>query len=144
MDKKMLSSIIAFADSNVLIKLAEKIEKKHEVQIIKQPSKTMVMVQVKEPVKSSKFFIGEMLASECFVEVDGTKGAAVIMGDDIKKVRAAAVLDAAHTAKFEEFKSVETKLIDLEKQRIEKRKREAAIFRQTQVDFKILEDDYAE
>jgi alpha-D-ribose 1-methylphosphonate 5-triphosphate synthase subunit PhnG len=104
----------------------------------------MVMIQVKEPVKSSRFFIGELLASECFVEVDGIKGVAVIMGDDMKKALAAAVLDAAHTAKFDEFKSVETKLFDLEKQRIVKRKKEAAIFRQTQVDFKILEDDYAD
>lgn len=51
------------------------------------------MVKARETVKRSLFYLGEVLATECMVLVDGVKGAAVLAGDDFDKVTAAAVID---------------------------------------------------
>ncbi len=144
MDKKLLSSLLAFAGRDTVIALASRIEQKHQVFVTKPPAKTMVMIEVREPVKSSRFFMGEMLATECFVEVDGIRGAAVMKGDDLEKTRAAAILDAAHTAEFEEFISASPELEAIRLKRSGDRQRNAAIHRQSQVNFKILEDSHEE
>jgi len=140
MDKRSLSRISAFADTGILCTLAEKAAAGREVLFLKKPEKTMVLLQVKEPVKQSLFYLGEMLAVQCVVELSGVKGAAVLAGDDLSKVEAAAVLDAAHTGCFAEFALIEPELARLEEARQEKAAKQAAAAKSTQVRFHALED----
>lgn len=100
----------------------------------------MVLLQVKEPVKQSLFYLGEMLAVHCIVELAGVRGAAVIMGDDFSKVQAAAVLDAAHTGNFSEFSVIEKELLNLEEKRQKENAKHTAAVKDTQVRFHVLED----
>jgi alpha-D-ribose 1-methylphosphonate 5-triphosphate synthase subunit PhnG len=140
MDKFSLSRICAYADPELLRSLADKASAGMEVLLLKGPEKTMVFLQVREPVRQSRFYLGELLASHCIVEVGGVRGAAVLMGDNLDKARAAAMLDAVHSGDFPGFVLVEPELLRLEKERLAEESRRAAAVRKTQVSFQVLED----
>jgi alpha-D-ribose 1-methylphosphonate 5-triphosphate synthase subunit PhnG len=139
-DKITLSRITAFADADALRSLAEKAAKGKNVALLKKPEKTMVLLQVREPVKQSRFFLGELLAVQCIVELDGTRGAAVQMGDDLSKVQDAAILDALHSGGFGGFALVEQELLRLEEARRQEVADQAAAVRRNHVRFHALED----
>ena len=140
MDKRTLSRISTFTDAETLTSLAEKAAGGRELLFLKRPEKTMVLLSVKEPVKQSQFYLGEMLAVHCIVELSGVRGAAVLSGDDFSKAEAAAVLDAAHSGGFAEFAIVEPELLRLEKEIQRENSRQAAAVKETQVRFHVLED----
>jgi alpha-D-ribose 1-methylphosphonate 5-triphosphate synthase subunit PhnG len=140
MDKITLSRISSFADSALLQSLAEKAVGGQDVALLRKPEKTMVVLSIREPVQQSCFYLGELLASHCIVEIEGVKGAAVIAGDDLGKARAAAVLDAVHTGGFPGFALIEPELLSLEERRKAEVSRQAAMVKKTQVSFQVLED----
>ncbi|MDR2258280.1 MAG: phosphonate C-P lyase system protein PhnG [Treponema sp.] len=140
MDKITLSRICAFAKPDILESLASKAVEGQEAEILKGPEKTMVLLQVREPVRRSRFYLGELLAAHCVVEMGGVRGAAVMMGDDLEKAKAAAVLDAAHSGGFPGFALVEGELLALEEARKAEMANEAAEIRKTKVSFRSLED----
>ena len=140
MDKRTLSRISAFADTQTLCCLAEKAAAGRELLFLKKPEKTMVLLQVKEPVKQSLFYLGELLAVHCIVELAGVRGAAVLRGDDFSRAEAAAVLDAAHSGRFAEFSHIEPELLRLEEARQKELARHTTAVKETQVRFQVLED----
>ncbi|MDR3173421.1 MAG: phosphonate C-P lyase system protein PhnG [Treponema sp.] len=140
MDKITLSRICAFAATAPLESLAAKAAEGREAALLKGPERTMVLLQVREPVRRSRFYLGELLAVHCVVELDGVRGAAVLMGDDLEKARATAVLDAAHSGAFPGFTLVEPELLRLEEARKAGLAKEAAEIRKTSVSFQSLED----
>ena len=52
------------------------------------------MMQVREPVCEERFFLGEVLVTRAEVELDGTRGWAMRIGEDRAATLAAAILDA--------------------------------------------------
>lgn len=140
MDKLTLSRISAFAGTEILRCLAEKAAGNREILFLKKPEKTMVLLSVKEPVKQSLFYLGEMLAVHCIVELSGVRGAAVLAGDDFSKAEAAAVLDAAHSGAFGEFSAIEPELLLLDEARQKEAGKQTAKVKETQVRFQALED----
>ncbi len=93
MTKKEATQILSKASLTDVREIARAVKGNSEIQIVKQPQKTLVMVKVREPVKQSLFYLGEVLASECMVMVDGVRGVSVIAGDDFDKVYECAVID---------------------------------------------------
>ncbi|MDR1238571.1 MAG: phosphonate C-P lyase system protein PhnG [Treponema sp.] len=140
MDKLTLSRICAYAGPVLLTSLAEQAAEGKEAALLKGPEKTMVLLQVREPVRRSRFYLGELLAAHCVVELGGVRGAAVLMGDDLNKARAAAILDAAHSGGFPGFARVEGELLRLDAARKTELAKEAAEIRKTNVSFQSLED----
>jgi alpha-D-ribose 1-methylphosphonate 5-triphosphate synthase subunit PhnG len=140
MDKLTLSRICAYANGDLLRLLAEKAAEGREAALLMGPEKTMVLLQVREPVRRCRFYLGELLAAHCVVELGGVRGAAVLMGDDLNKARDAAVLDAAHSGGFPGFALVEPELLRLEGARKAELGKEAAEIRKTKVSFRSLED----
>ena len=140
MDKLTLSRICAYADGALLRPLAEKAAEGREAALLKGPEKTIVLLQVREPVRKSRFYLGELLAAHCVVELGGVRGAAVLMGDDLDKARDAAVLDAALYGGFPGFALVEGELFRLEEARKAELGKEAAEIKKTKVSFRSLED----
>ena len=70
---------MAKADRAAVAVLSENIQKLYCPVIVKEPEKTLAMIKVREPVKQSLFYIGEVIVCEAMVEIDGEKGAAVAM-----------------------------------------------------------------
>lgn len=93
MNRREMSAILAGASADEVRAAAAGIMDRYEIQILKQPQKTLVMVKVRESVKKSLFYLGEVLATECMVTVNGAKGASVMAGDNFEKCINAAVID---------------------------------------------------
>jgi alpha-D-ribose 1-methylphosphonate 5-triphosphate synthase subunit PhnG len=66
--------------------------------VVKPPETGMVVLQVREPVEESRFYLGEVLVTECTVEVGGVPGWSMREGDDRVAALAAALLDAVAAA----------------------------------------------
>jgi alpha-D-ribose 1-methylphosphonate 5-triphosphate synthase subunit PhnG len=136
MDKKRLSKVLAKASAEQVAEIAEKIKENYEIVLVKEPSKTLTMIKMREPVKSSLFYIGEVIVTECIVEIDGTKGIAVTMGDNFEKTLDMAVIDAACNKGV--FGDMET-LLNLEKEQNLKLAKENAMHLKTMVNFNSLD-----
>ncbi|MEW2359298.1 phosphonate C-P lyase system protein PhnG [Spirillospora sp. NPDC029432] len=76
-------------------------------RVIHPPEVGMVMLQVREPVAEERFYLGEVLVTQCTVEVAGATGWSMRGGDDRVAALAAALLDAAAAAGLPEAARVE-------------------------------------
>lgn len=135
MEKKRLSKIMAKADRDFVIDLAEGIKGKHKVVIIKSPEKGLAMIKMREPVKESLFYLGEVIVSEALVSVDGVNGMAVTMDDDFDKILAMAIVDAAFNCNAI---TDETPFTALEREQREREEKENAMFMKTMVNFNTM------
>jgi alpha-D-ribose 1-methylphosphonate 5-triphosphate synthase subunit PhnG len=136
MDKKRLFRIMARADKRDLSRLAEEIQQRHSVSVVKEPGKTLAMIKLREPVKESLFYLGEVIVCEAVVELDGVKGIAVTMGDDMEKTLSMATVDAAVNKGV--FCGMEA-LLDMEKAQNDLLMRENALHLKTMVNFESMD-----
>ncbi len=95
MEKKRMFKILANASREEVAELAADLKARYDVIVIKEPGKTLAMIKMREPVKQSLFYIGEVIVCEAVVELGGEKGVAVTMGDDTVKTMDIAIIDAA-------------------------------------------------
>ncbi len=138
MNKKQLFCILANAKRDDVIDIGRALQEKHNVVIVKKPEKSLTMIKMREPVKNSLFYIGEVMVSEAVVTLDGTAGTAVTMGDDFEKTLNMAMIDAAHN------KGVlycEELLLAWEKEQTLRRQKENAMFMRTKVDFHSMDSE---
>ncbi len=138
MEKKQLFKILAKADHKTICTLSTEIQKNHSITIIKEPGKTLTMIKMREPVKQSLFYIGEVIVCEAVVELDGVKGMAVTMGDDTEKVLHMAIIDAAMNKGV--FTGMDT-LLSLGKEQKERLMRENAMHLKTMVSFDSMDGE---
>lgn len=138
MEKKRLSKILARADREIVAGLSADIQKKHSVTVIKEPGKTLAMIKMREPVRRSLFYLGEVIVCEAVVELNGVKGMTVTMGDDTDKTLDMAIVDAAVNGGI--FTGIET-LLALEKRQQEKIMRENALHMKTMVNFESMDGE---
>lgn len=141
MEKKRLSQILAKADAATVAALAEVYRAAYDLTVIKAPHKTLTMVQLREPVKSSLFYAGEVIVTEAVVSLDGTRGIAVIMGDDFEKTLNMAILDAAHNSGL---LTDEATLRDLEADQLVQEQRDNALHLKTMVRFNSMDTEATE
>ena len=133
-----MTRIMAKADKRELAELSAEIQKSYTPVVIKEPGKTLAMIRMREPVKQSLFYIGEVIVCEAAVEIDGTKGLAVVMGDDAEKTLNIAIIDAAiNKGVFSDM----DKLVELEKGQIDLIMRENALHMKTMVNFESMDQE---
>lgn len=141
MNKKELFRIMAAADSSMLRELAQPLAAKYGVSIVKEPAKTLAMIKLREPVQNSLFYLGEALVCDIVVELGGTKGTAVVLGDDFDKVSAMAVIDAAFNKKVAETAELTTVLERLAARRQKELELENGLYAKTIVDFQSMDQE---
>ena len=138
LEKKRLFKIMSKADAGDIAVIAKDLKDKHSVVVIKAPNKTLAMIKMREPVKKSLFYIGEVMVTEIILELDGIKGMAVTMGDDFDKVYDMAVIDAAcNSGIFER----EQELLLLEAEQKEVEMKENAMYMKTMVNFNSMDSE---
>ena len=138
MDKKRLTKILANMGRDEIAVLSAEIQKNHRPVIVKEAGKTLTMIKMREPVKQSLFYIGEVIVCEAAVEIDGVQGAAVLMGDDAEKTLGMAIIDAAVNKGV--FTGMDT-LLRLEKEQADRVMRENAIHLKTMVNFESMDGE---
>ncbi len=138
MNKRILSEILARADAQEVKNLADEIKESYSPVIVKAPEKSLAMIRLREPVKESLFYLGETVICEAIVDLDGSKGMAVLMGDEFDKVLDMAVIDAACNkgvfCRYDVLEDMQRR----QKLRIEK---ENAVFMQTMVNFQSMDSE---
>lgn len=138
MEKRRLFKIMSKANRSEIINLAEKIKKVHDVVVVKEPEKALTMIKMREPVKESLFYLGEVIVTEATVSIEGTNGTAVAMGDDYEKTLSMAMIDAACNGNFFEDEAV---LLKLEEEQISMEEKENAMFMKTMVNFNSMDSE---
>lgn len=142
MERKRLSRILAKSSVETLKSIAEPVMKEMPITVLRKPAKTMVMVRMKETVAKADYYIGELLACEAMVEISGTKGFALLAGDDMDKVLYAAVIDAALKLGNPYKEDITKILLHQENQINVKMQEEIRLHQATQVKFETLDTDY--
>ena len=140
MSKKEMFSILSQADGAEITGLAAKIAGAHKVETLKKPEKNLVMLKVRESARSTLFYAAEALACECMVALDGVKGFASCLGDDMEKIYAMAVIDAAVNAGAPETVEILDMLWKWGADIKAARAREAALTMSTKVNFTVMEE----
>lgn len=135
MQKKRLFQIMARAKTAVLQELAQPIQDRYTVLVVKEPARTLTMIKMREPVKSSLYYIGEVMVTEAIVEINGIQGMAVTMGDDFEKTVSMAILDCGFNNGLPEMGWIEAALKVLEGKQLRKIEQENAMHLKTMVDF---------
>jgi len=138
MEKKRLTKLLAKADKRDISALAAEIQKNYRPVIVKEPGKTLTMIKLREPVKQSLFYIGEVIVCEAVVEIDGVQGIAVLMGDDAEKTLDMAIIDAANNKGV--FNGMD-QLLELEKEQNDMVMRENAMHLKTMVNFESMDQE---
>ena len=138
MDKKRLTKILAKADRREIAEMAADIKKSYSPVIVKEPGKTLAMIKMREPVRQSLFYIGEVIVCEAVVEIDGVQGVAVMMGDDTGKILDMAIIDAAINKGV--FGHMDT-LLELECGQEDSVGRENALHLKTMVNFESMDEE---
>jgi len=138
MEKKRLTKILARAGKHDVAELSAIIQETHCPVIIKEPGKTLTIIKMREPVKQSLFYIGEVIVCEASVEIDGVKGMAVLMGDDTEKALDMAIIDAAFNKGV--FSGLDT-LLKLEQQQNDQVMKENAMHLKTMVNFESMDQE---
>lgn len=138
MEKKRLFKIMSKADRDIIISIAEDIKKKKEIVVVKSPEKVLTMIKMREPVKESLFYLGEVIVTEATVSIDGVNGTAVAMGDDYEKTLGMAIIDAAFNCNLFEN---EEQFLALEKEQTIKDEKENAMFKKTMVNFHSMDSE---
>lgn len=137
MTKRELSAVLSGASREEVSELAGRIRAGSEIKVLKEPQKTLVMVKVRETVKNSLFYLGEILATECMVDVDGKRGASVIAGDDFEKALSAAIIDG-YLNGCGSREDIVRRILKLGKEQREGRKELNRQLRKSKVNFSVM------
>lgn len=129
------TSILSNADRSQVETAAKIIKDNYDVKIVKAPQKTLTMIKMREPVGRGIFYLGEILCCECTVEVNGTIGFSVIIGDDFEKAQNCAIIDAAITAGFKECSEIYAFIVKLGVEQTKERRKLNGEILKSKVDF---------
>ena len=141
-NKKEFSKILASCSTEQLKSLAAPVMERHRVDILRTPAKTLVMIRMRETVADSDFYLGETIAAEAMVAVDGHKGFALLMGDALEKALSPAVIDAVWHGNLPEKTEIAPVLDRAREAMVQKRREEAARYARTQVHFHVMDETY--
>jgi len=137
-NKKRLTKILAKASSCAVRALSADIKKEYQPIMVKEPSKALAMIKMREPVQQSNFYIGEVIICEAAVEIQGVLGSAVSMTDDRDKVLDMAIIDAA--VNLGVFTGMDA-LRELEQAQNSKEMQENALHLKTMVNFESMDGE---
>lgn len=120
MKRKRRTEILVNGASELAARLAEEIIQRYDVKTIEEPNQGLVMIKVRETAQKSLFYIGEVLVTECKVQIDGAIGLGILHSHDRQLAYHLAVIDAAYEAGLKETAEWTERLLH----------EETAIFRQ--------------
>lgn len=98
MNRKQRTKILVDGPAELAAIMARQIGSRYEVKAVEEPGQSLVMVKARETTQNSLFYLGEMLVTECKVQIDGCIGIGIIRGDEPERAYDLAVIDAAYAA----------------------------------------------
>lgn len=102
MKRRRRTEILFNGSQKTLEDMAHCIKDKYQVKVIQEPESGLVMMKVRETSQKSLFYPGEVLVTECKVQIEGSIGIGIVTGDQPELSYNLAVIDAAYEAKLPE------------------------------------------
>jgi alpha-D-ribose 1-methylphosphonate 5-triphosphate synthase subunit PhnG len=134
--------LIATCDGAVLSGLADDVlASDPSLAVLQEPKPQLLMQQVREPVERRPFNLGEVVVTPAEVELDGTRGFAMLPGKAERAALSGAIVDAAVAADHPEREAVTEELRAAAERREAERTREWSESRHTAVEFETMEDE---
>ncbi|KJS21994.1 MAG: phosphonate C-P lyase [Clostridiaceae bacterium BRH_c20a] len=109
--RKRRTTILVKGDQKLAKSLAEQIIKNYNVKVMQKPENGLVMVKMRESSARKLFYLGELLVTECKVQINEVLGVGLVSGDRQELAYYLAVIDAACNAALPETKSWESVLM---------------------------------
>jgi len=111
------SSMLMRSAPERLVEVGEKClaldQVRESLVVTQQPSCGMVMLQVREPVRRERFYLGEVLVTKCEVRLGAARGWAMVDGDNPHAALAAAICDAVSRTDSAELSSLRAGIREL-------------------------------
>lgn len=104
-----------------LKKLYEKINENYGVKVLTAPTEQTLLVPVKDPISNGSFYAGEVLVTSTIVQVENTKGWAMVMDSNEELSLYIASLDACFEANI--YKNEITNILENAKNNNEEKNR---------------------
>lgn len=112
-----------------------------DVFTVSEPAAGLVMNRMRDTAQKMQFYLGEVLVTECKVQISGHLGLGILTGDDEQAAMDLAIIDAAFAAQLEITRPW-IELLEAEELRIsERRAKEEARILETRVDFQTMDSD---
>lgn len=138
LDYQKISYIVAEGELEVLVTLAEELLQAAEIKVIQEPAASLVMMRALESVQGYPFNLGEVLITECVVEVNGVPGRGFALGDEPERALCLALFDAATRGNHPLTARIMAVLRE-EEDKIRRRERaEFSLVSRTRVEFEVM------
>lgn len=89
------TEVLVESDPSLARDLAALVEREAAVTNVAEPRQGLVMCEVRETARNSRFYLGEALMTECRVRIGDTEGLGCALGGNGQLARSLAVVDAA-------------------------------------------------
>ncbi|WP_165971924.1 phosphonate C-P lyase system protein PhnG [Paenibacillus piri] len=135
-----ITRVLIEGDPGLLARLCGQVERSYEVRTVRQPEKSLVMSKARDSVSRQPFFMGEILVTECTVEIGEVYGFGVLMGEDAERAYQLAVVDAALHAKLPITESWTALLFEEEQNIAQRHRKEHNQAMKSKVNFDTMEE----
>ncbi|MEC1523815.1 phosphonate C-P lyase system protein PhnG [Neobacillus niacini] len=98
MKRRRRTEILINGSHKIVEDMANCIKDNYQVKVIQEPESGLVMLKVRETSQKSLFYPGEVLVTECKVQIKGKIGIGIVAGDQPELSYHLAVIDAAFEA----------------------------------------------
>ncbi len=132
---------LAECDLEPLQQTVAELEKSHSIVVCRNPSVCLTMIPAEDSLEQQKFFLGEALTTECEVTVDGMSGFGLCLGDEPVRAYCIAVVDALLHGGTAPAPGLNAFLCEQGRSVARRDKDEYDLILQTQVDFKLMEEE---
>ncbi|NOV02949.1 phosphonate C-P lyase system protein PhnG [Paenibacillus planticolens] len=141
MKRKQRTEVLINGSPQLAAALANEIKGRYSVAVMEEPNHGLVMVKVRETAQKSLFYLGEVLVTECKVQIEGAVGIGIVKGDEPEKAYDLAVIDAAYAARLEETEAWTALLLSEGERLAAKRQDDHTSVLRTKVDFETMDID---
>jgi alpha-D-ribose 1-methylphosphonate 5-triphosphate synthase subunit PhnG len=133
--------ILCECAADALEAFVRELEPLHEILVVRPPAVCMTMVRAEDSVESQPFYLGEVLVTDCEVQVDGQAGYGLCMGDEPVRCYCMAVIDALLLSDGPGVNEVHAFLEGQAVLIADRQRLEYNLIQRTKVDFKLMEQD---
>ncbi|QRG69069.1 phosphonate C-P lyase system protein PhnG [Brevibacillus choshinensis] len=141
MKRKRRTEILINGSRELAAQLAEEIIERYDVKTIEVPNQGLVMVKVRETAQKSLFYLGEVLVTECKVQINGSIGLGILHSHDRERAYQLAVIDAAYEAGLKETADWTERLIHEEAECHKRRLADQSGVLKTKVSFETMDEE---
>jgi len=137
--RKRRTTILVKGDPALAKSMAEQICKIYDVRVIQEPKNGLVMIKMRESSQRKLFYLGEILVTECKVQINEALGVGLVQDHQEELAYYLAVIDAAYNAGLPEVTNWDSILLSEEEKIAAREAKELQKVLRTKVNFETMD-----